>query len=78
VIEGTNFPRTGDDSARARTLLSRAVPPEQQSGALVGDEQEEKLSSFVWIACSACGTPVRLSDTVRDQNGLRVCPACFD
>jgi len=56
----------------------REVPPEQQSGALVGDEQEEKLSSFVWIPCSRCGTPVRLSETVRGQNGLRVCADCSD
>jgi hypothetical protein len=52
------------------------VSPEPQTGALVADEQEEKLSSFVWIPCPTCGRPVRLSETVRIVDGVRVCADC--
>ncbi len=59
------------------TLLSAHVLPQPHTGARVREEQEEeKLSSFVWIPCPSCGKAVRLSETVRTPNGVRICAEC--
>jgi hypothetical protein len=54
------------------------VLPEQPRSAVAEaeDGEEERLSSLVWIACADCRVPVRLSDTIRGQDGRRLCPEC--
>jgi hypothetical protein len=49
---------------------------EHQQSALAEQQPEEKLSDLVWIPCPACRAAVRLSETVRVGNGLRLCAGC--